>query len=142
MTGWEMEVQKSGQWVDDARGFSSQTAVLATMHEKERAIAPLFLQELGMTVTVMPNFDSDRFGTFTRDVARPGTQIEAARLKAQAVLAMTGETVAIASEGAFSPHPMLPFSACDREIVLILDQTNGIEIVGQALSRSPCDSSG
>ena len=87
-----------------------------------------------MTVTVMPNFDSDRFGTFTRDVARPGTQIEAARLKAQAVLAMTGETVAIASEGAFSPHPMLPFSACDREIVLILDQTNGIEIVGQALS--------
>ena len=131
-----MRVQESSRLMGEAFGLSSQTAVLATMHQKERAIAPLFFQTLGMTVTVVPHFDSDRFGTFTRDVARPGSQLEAARLKAQAVLAMTDATVAIASEGAFSPHPAMPFAACDREIVLLLDQVHGIEIVGQVLSTA------
>jgi hypothetical protein len=115
-------------------GLSSQTAVLATMHQKERAIAPVFSQHLGMTVTVLPNFNSDRFGTFTRDVARQGTQIEAARFKAQVVFEQTDATVAIASEGAFFPHPALPFAACDREIVLLTDRELGIEITGHVLS--------
>lgn len=121
---------------NDGVGLSRETAVLATMHQKERAIAPVFAQELGMTVTVVPQFDTDRFGTFTRDVPRLGTQIETARLKAQAALEMTGEAVAIASEGAFFPHPALPLLPCDREIVLLVDQINAIEIVGQVLSTT------
>ncbi len=115
-------------------GLSSHQAVLATMHQKERAIAPVFFQELGMTVTVLPDFNSDRFGTFTRDISRTGTQIEAARLKVQAVFEQTDTTVAIASEGAFFPHPVLPFVACDREIVLLADRDVGVEIIGQVLS--------
>ncbi|MEB3356395.1 MAG: DUF6671 family protein [Synechococcales bacterium] len=110
------------------------TAVLATMHQKERAIAPLFAEELQIQVWVPEKFDTDRFGTFTRDVARSGSQLEAARAKANRVLDETGEMLAIASEGAFFPHPAFPGVPCNREIVLLLDRANGIEVVGSELS--------
>jgi hypothetical protein len=76
--------------------FENRIAVLATMHQKEKAIAPLLASELGMRAIVPAQFDTDRFGTFTREIERIGTQIEAARLKAQAALNLTGEMIAIA----------------------------------------------
>ncbi|WP_448563026.1 DUF6671 family protein [Trichothermofontia sp.] len=115
-------------------GFTGRTLVIATMHQKEQAIAPLVEATLGVTTIVPPNFDSDRFGTFTRDIPRSGSQREAARQKAEAALAMTGATLAIASEGAFFPHPAVPYVACNREIVLCLDQEQGLEVVGEAVS--------
>jgi hypothetical protein len=113
--------------------FQNRLAVLATMHQKERAIAPL-LETEGINVIVPSQFDTDCFGTFTREIKRLGTQIEAARLKAQKVLELTGETIAIASEGSFYPHPAFPFISCDREIVLLLDKDNDLEIIGQEIS--------
>ncbi|BAU67146.1 hypothetical protein STA3757_45560 [Stanieria sp. NIES-3757] len=112
----------------------NRTAILATMHQKEQIIAPLFAQEFGVKVIIPANFNSDRFGTFTRDIPRAGNQLAAARRKAEAVLELTGETLALASEGAFFPHPDLPFLACDRELVLLLDRVNNLEIVGEQLS--------
>jgi hypothetical protein len=114
--------------------FVDRTGVLATMHQKERVIAPLFATELGLTVTVPTEFDTDCFGTFTRDVERPGTQLEAARIKARAALEMTGAEIAIASEGAFFSHPFAPYVACDRELILLMDQTHSLEIVAEELS--------
>ncbi|MBE9170839.1 hypothetical protein IQ238_26120 [Pleurocapsales cyanobacterium LEGE 06147] len=114
--------------------FSDRTAVLATMHHKERVIAPILNRDLGVKVIVPANFDTDRFGTFTRDIARAGNQLEAARHKAEKVLAVTGEGLAIASEGSFFPHPAFPFVACDRELVLLRDRVNHLEIVGEELS--------
>lgn len=114
--------------------FKDRTLVLATMHQKERAIAPLLTQEIGLNVVVPPDFNTDRFGTFTREIKRWGTQLEVARQKAKAVLEMTGESLAIASEGSFFPHPAFPYICCDREIVLLLDQTNDLEIIGQEIS--------
>jgi len=61
--------------------FVNRVAVLATMHHKEKVIAPIIEQELGIKVIVPQDFDTDRFGTFTREVKRTGNQIEAARLK-------------------------------------------------------------
>lgn len=104
------------------------------MHHKERAIAPLLEQELGIQVIVPPNFNTDAFGTFTREIERPGDQLEAARLKAEKALAVTGETLAFASEGTFCPHPGLPFIPCNREIVILLDKINGLELIGQEFS--------
>jgi hypothetical protein len=114
--------------------FKDRLAILATKHQKERVIAPLLKTELEIKVIVPENFDTDRFGTFTRDIERPGNQIETARLKAKQALDLTGETLAIASEGSFSPHAYLPFICCDREIVLLLDRVHQIEIVGHELS--------
>ncbi|HEY9652262.1 MAG TPA: DUF6671 family protein, partial [Coleofasciculaceae cyanobacterium] len=114
--------------------FTNRVAVLATMHQKERAIAPLLEERLGLKVIVPQDFDTDAFGTFTRDIKRPGTQLEAARLKAQKALAVTGETLAIASEGTFGPHPTFPYISLNRELVILLDQANALEIVGQEAS--------
>jgi hypothetical protein len=114
--------------------FWDRTAVLATKHRKEMVIAPLLSDAFRIQVALLNTFDSDRFGTFTRDVARPGNQLETARIKAQAVLAEAGETLAIASEGSFGPHPSLPFSTLNRELVLLLDTVSGCEWVGQAMS--------
>jgi hypothetical protein len=100
------------------------------MHGKERAIAPLFDLQLGMKV-ILPNggFDSDRFGTFTRDIPRQGSQLEAARAKE-----LSGLEVAIASEGSFTPHPAFPFVAENRELVILVDQVHQLEVVGEAVS--------
>jgi hypothetical protein len=114
--------------------FGNRRAVIATMHQKERAIAPLLEDNLGIKTIVPEQFDTDCFGTFTREIKRIGTQLETARIKAQKVLETTGETIAVASEGSFYPHPAFPFISCDREIVLFIDRTNNLEIVGQEIS--------
>lgn len=114
--------------------FADRVGVLATMHQKERVIAPLVEQELGIKVVVPDNFDTDAFGTFTREIKRPGDQIEAARIKAEKALLITGESLAFASEGTFSPHPVIPYLPCNREIVILLDKVNNLEIVGQFFS--------
>ncbi|UIE39283.1 DUF6671 family protein [Leptodesmis sichuanensis] len=114
--------------------FSNRIAVLATMHRKEKAIAPILQEQLGVQVIVPPDFNTDDFGTFTRERERPGTQLETARLKAQKILEQTGATLALASEGSFGPHPGFPMLACDRELVLLLDTANDLELVGEELS--------
>ncbi|BAZ16040.1 hypothetical protein NIES4071_79130 [Calothrix sp. NIES-4071] len=113
--------------------FTNRVAVLATMHQKQQVMAPI-LEELGLKVIVPANFNTDIFGTFTREVKRPGTQIEAARIKAQKVLEITGETIAVASEGSFAPHPSLPYISSNREIVIFIDKENDLEIIGEEFS--------
>ncbi|MEO0708261.1 MAG: DUF6671 family protein, partial [Cyanobacteria bacterium J06649_5] len=114
--------------------FANRTVVIATMHHKEQAIAPLIESALSVTTLVPPNFNTDRFGTFTRETKRPADQLATARLKAQSALELTGETLAIASEGSFGPHPQNPLVPCNRELVLLHDRQHQLEIVGEALT--------
>lgn len=108
------------------------------MHRKEEVIAPLLEHELGIQVRLPSafaiDFNTDRFGTFTRDVKRPADQLQTARLKIQTVLDATGQTLGIASEGAFGPHPALPYLPCNREMVVFVDRLYDLEIVGQVVS--------
>lgn len=117
-----------------AEFFTDRIAVLATMHRKEEVIAPLLEQTLGLQVVVPQGFDTDRFGTFSREVKRAGSQLETARLKAEQAMQITGYQVALASEGAFGPHPAMPFLPCNREIVVLIDRQHQLEIVGEAVS--------
>jgi hypothetical protein len=106
-------------------------AVLATMHGKERAIAPLAVRFLGLAVTVPAGLDTDAFGTFTRDIARTGSPLDAARAKIAAAFALVPEArIGLASEGSFGPHPSLPFAALNRELVVMIDREAGLELVG------------
>jgi hypothetical protein len=111
--------------------FSNRAGVLATMHRKEEAIAPLMQQELGIRLIVPESFNTDQFGTFTREVKRPGDQHQAARLKAEQAMTFTGYSLGLASEGSFGPHPAFPYIASNREIVLLLDREHDLEIIGQ-----------
>lgn len=122
--------------MSDRFSFHNRVGVLATMHHKEKVMAPLLEKELGIKAVVPQDFNTDAFGTFTREIKRTGDQLEAARQKAKAALALTNETLAFASEGTFAPHPAIPYIACDREIVVLIDTVNNLEIVGEELSTT------
>jgi len=114
--------------------LASRTAVLATMHQKEQVMSPILERELGVKIIVPAELDTDVFGTFTREVKRLGTQIEAAGLKAKKALDIAGATLAFASEGTFGPHPAMPYLPANREIVILLDLVNNLELIGESLS--------
>jgi hypothetical protein len=114
--------------------FQNRIGVLATMHRKEQVIAPLMQQTFGLELTVPAGFNSDAFGTFTREVKRAGDQLQAARAKTQQAMQLTHHTIGMASEGSFGPHPAFPYLPCNREIVLLIDTANELELVGEAVS--------
>lgn len=103
---------------------------LLTQHGKEQVIAPLFREVLQATVTLVTGFDTDSLGTFTRDVPRAGTQLEAARAKARLAAELSGSTLGLGSEGAFAPGP-LGFGTWNLELVVFLDTARGLELVGR-----------
>lgn len=108
---------------------------LGTLHGKAAAIAPP-LAAIGIEV-VTAAVDTDRFGTFAGDVPRAGSMTEAARAKAQAAIAATGLPVAMASEGAYGPHPHVPFLPLGSEVLLWHDSRTGQEIVEMTADHTP-----
>jgi hypothetical protein len=108
---------------------------LGTMHGKEAVIAPPFAA-LGVTV-VLAEVETDSFGTFSGDVPRAGSMIEAARAKAQAAIAATGLPVGLASEGAYGPHPHFAFLPFGQELLLWLDIRTGQEVVEMTTDIQP-----
>lgn len=115
----------------DDRPYKNTVAVLATMHGKERAIGPVLEQGLGLRVALALGLDTDQFGTFSRDIDRTGTQLDAARAKIAAAFDYAPYArVGLASEGSFGPHPYIPFLALGRELVLLVDRERGLELTG------------
>ncbi len=106
-------------------------ASLLTKHCKERVIKPVFEKATGCEIIVESQFDTDLFGTFTREIPRQGTQLEAARMKAQKGMELLGTALGLASEGSFGAHPATPFLPWNREIVFLTDRINKIEIFGE-----------
>ena len=113
--------------------FKNRAAVLLTMHQKEDVIFPV-LQETGMVLKVNKTYDTDLLGTFTNEIARKGSQLDAARAKALKAIEITGHPIGIASEGSFGAHPYIFFAPADYELVMLVDAENEIEIVGWELS--------
>jgi len=113
------------------RPYVGEIAVLATMHGKERVIAPLLERDLGLRVQGTSGLDTDQFGTFSREIERKGSQLDAARAKIVAAFAQAPHArFAAASEGIFGPHPQQPFLPLAREIVVLADRTQSLEFIG------------
>lgn len=110
--------------------FKGRKLVIATMHGKELVIAPLLEKHLGVEVIVPKHFNSDQFGTFTRDIKRAGNQLEAARKKVEAVMLSENVDLGVSSEGSFGAHPSMPFIQSNLELLLFVDRKNGYEIRG------------
>lgn len=109
---------------------------MATMHGKEQVLKP-HLAAIGIELILPSGLDTDQFGTFTRDRPRAGSMLEAARAKAQAAMQETGLQAAIASEGAYGPHPTIPFLAAGRELILFVDRERAYEIAEMAIDDRP-----
>ena len=113
-------------------GYRRERIALLTQHGKERVIAPLFLEALGACVERVDGYDTDRLGTFTREIPRDGTQLEAARIKARTGMKLTGLHIGLASEGAFGPDPFSGTLPWNVELVLLIDDRWQIEVCGLA----------
>lgn len=109
--------------------YESQVFALLTQHGKERIVAPLFDDVLKAHVRVVSGFDTDTLGTFTRDVPRRGTQLDAARRKARLAIERSGLTLGIGSEGAVAP---LVIGSWGVELVVVLDAARELEVIGRA----------
>lgn len=117
--------------LDTTHPLHRRAIAVATMHGKERVLAPPLRQRLDVAILVPSQFDTDAFGTFTGSIARTGSAIDAARAKARAAMRHCGTTAAVASEGSFGPHPSLPFVPLAAELVLLLDDTLGLEVIAE-----------
>ena len=117
-------------------GLLPARVALGTMHDKERALAPAF-DRLSVRLIVPEGLNTDRFGTFSAEIPRAGSMEEAARAKAMAAMAATGLPAGLASEGAYGPHPAIPFMAAGLEILLWRDADTGQEIIERLSDDRP-----
>ena len=109
--------------------YAGEGIGLATIHAKERAIAPPFRRLLGAKVVVAPNLDTDTLGTFTGEVPRPDALVETSLLKAELVFRSMNIDCAIASEGSYGPIDRLPLVAGGLEIMAFVDRKRGIRLI-------------
>jgi RNA polymerase subunit RPABC4/transcription elongation factor Spt4 len=111
--------------------YAGETAILSTMHGEERVIGPLLEQELGLRIRVPEGLNTDQFDTFSHEIERTGSQLDAAGAKIQAVFALVPEArFALASEGSFGPHPQIPVLPLAHEIVVFVDRQKSLRIIG------------
>ncbi len=103
-----------------------------TRHGKEKVIAPVFDATLGCQISHVDEFDTDQLGSFTREIPRVGTQIDAARRKARLGMHLSGLSIGLASEGSFGSDPLLGMLPWNVEILLWIDDALGIEVLGRA----------
>lgn len=106
---------------------------IATMHGKESVISPLLEAAFGMQC-IVSGVNTDQLGTFSGEIERELSPLEAAKQKCLLAMEITGYDMAIASEGSFGAHPTIPFAQANEEIVFLFDQKTDAEFTGKAIS--------
>lgn len=114
--------------------YNNENVLLASKHEKEQVIAPLFMSRLSCTVRVH-DFDTDQFGTFSGEIARTLSPYETCLLKAKTAAQRYNYALAVASEGSFGPHPSYPFVPSAHELMVFVDRTRDWIIAEQLVSQ-------
>ena len=107
---------------------------LATIHEKQRAIAPAFRRVLGAEVVVAPD-DTDQLGTFSGEIPRPDALIETCALKAELAFGSLDVDCALASEGSYGPIERVPLVPGGLEIMAFIDRRRGVRLVETLLTH-------
>lgn len=115
--------------------YAGREIALLTKHGKQRVIAPALRDALGCRVRHVEDFDTDQLGTFTRDIPRFGTQMEAARKKARIAMKLSGLPFGLGSEGAFVPDPIIGMTPWNVELIVFIDYLRSLEVVGIAQGR-------
>lgn len=105
---------------------------LLTRHGKERVLAPVLEPVLGGRLHRVDDFDTDTLGSFTREIPRAGTQLEAARQKARIGMTRAGLPRGLGSEGAFGADPFAGLVPWNVEMLVLIDDALGVELVGMA----------
>ena len=109
--------------------YENRRIVLLTKHEKEKVIKPVLEKETGCELIVETRFDTDKLGTFSREIKRPKSQLDTARMKIRIGMKLFNTDIGIASEGSFGSHPYAPIP-WNIELVLLYDKKEKMEIYG------------
>ena len=108
--------------------YTNQFCSLASMHEKDQAIAPWFESLLGCKV--MPaKINTDLLGTFSGEIERELSPSACVKEKCYRGMIEGNTQLGIASEGSFGPYPFLPFVYADYEILFFIDKAIGFELM-------------
>lgn len=114
--------------------FQGRQLCIATMHQKEQVIAPILNSILGVTCFVPQELNTDQFGTFSGEIERSLSPLNAARAKCDLAHQITGCNLIVANEGSFGPHPNLFFIPANEELMLLRDYKNNLSIWTSLLS--------
>jgi hypothetical protein len=107
--------------------------LVVTKHGKESVIMPELAAIPGITLKHF-ECDTDKLGTFSGEIPRSTSAVEAARTKCQWALDSGSIDFAVASEGSFGPHPELLAIPVHHELLLLKDLTSGKEWIEQVTS--------
>jgi hypothetical protein len=116
--------------------FLNRKLLIATKHNKEKVITPLFEEHLGVTCFVTDLFDTDTLGTFSGEVQRKDDALSTLRNKCLLAMEKNQCDLVIASEGSFGAHPSVFFAPANEEFMMLVDKRNQLEIVVRELSMN------
>jgi hypothetical protein len=105
-----------------ARGrapVSSRVAFI-TCHDKTRLVSEA-LQTLGFALEPLTTYDTDRFGTFSRDICRTGSAQDTVLAKAKLAAELGGVRYGLGSEGSFGRDPHIGWMPWDYELLCLWD---------------------
>jgi hypothetical protein len=111
--------------------FTGARLAFLTMHDKLPLVTPA-LAPLGFMLELATGFDTDQLGTFSGDIARQLTPVEAALKKAWLAVELTGCRYGLGSEGSFGGGPMPGLVNWDQEILALVDRDSGQRIIASA----------
>ena len=127
---------KTKKYHFNADHYKNREVALLTQHGKESVLAPTLLESIRCIVTKVKGYDTDLLGTFSRDIPRTGTQIEAARKKARIGMELANLPLGLASEGSFGPDPFTGMFSWNVEVLIWIDNECGIEIVSMSQGKT------
>lgn len=114
--------------------FHGRNLLIATKHQKENVIAPLFTNEFGVLCFTSDTFDTDSLGTFSGEINRKEDALTTVRNKCLLASNTTGCDMVIASEGSFGAHPTIFFAHANEELIMLKDFKNDLEIIAREIS--------
>ncbi len=115
--------------------FSGRKIAIASMHQKNRVLAPILEKELGL-IPFVPKINTNQFGTFSGEIDRRYSPLDAALMKCNLAMDISRCDMAIASEGSFGPHPYIFFAKANEELILLVDRKNNLTFSAKVLSTN------
>lgn len=110
--------------------YFNRTASLLTKHGKELVLNQALQPSTGLQIQHTDAYDTDLLGTFTQETPRYGSQLDAARKKAQIGMELVGTDLGLANEGAFVADPYTGMLSWNQELVILIDQALQLEMTG------------
>jgi len=113
--------------------FRGTQITFATKHGKAEAAQEVFARILDATVVPL-SIDSDTLGTFTGEIERPGSMLDALRGKIRLAREANQDRFVLVSEGSFSSADGFGLLVHGIEMLMLHDSLTGAEIIEQYIS--------